>query len=156
MILLYFVLWVIFNANFTLEIAVFGIVISLVIFLFTCKFMDYSVKKEMDGYKRIGKYIRYILNLLVEVVKANIITIHYIFSQKEEIQPVIVTFKGKAKTPLGKTLIANSITLTPGTITASLEEDTFMVHCLDESYAEGIDQNVFTEIVEQIEEIGKE
>ncbi|MGN0385235.1 MAG: Na+/H+ antiporter subunit E [Lachnospiraceae bacterium] len=151
MILLYFVLWVIFNANFTLEIAIFGVVISLVIFWFTCKFMDYSIKKEINGYKKAGKYMKYIYHLLVEVVKANLVTIHFIFSQKEEIEPAIVTFKGKAKTPLGKTMIANSITLTPGTITASLEGDTYMVHCLDESYAEGIDDNVFTKIVEEVE-----
>ena len=95
--------------------------------------------------------MKYIYHLLVEVVKANLVTIHFIFSQKEEIEPAIVTFKGKSKTPLGKTMIANSITLTPGTITASLEGDTYMVHCLDESYAEGIDDNVFTKIVEEVE-----
>ena len=49
MYLLYFLLWVIFNGNFTLEICLLGIVIAGGIFAFTCKFMDYSVEKEKQN-----------------------------------------------------------------------------------------------------------
>ena len=47
MYLLYFLLWVIFNGSFTLEICIFGLIIAAAIFAFTCRFMDYSVKREM-------------------------------------------------------------------------------------------------------------
>lgn len=46
MYLLYFVLWIIFNGAVTTEICIFGLVIAGVIFAFTCRFMDYSVKKR--------------------------------------------------------------------------------------------------------------
>ena len=45
MYLLYFALWVIFNGNFTLEIAVLGILVAAAVFAFTCKFMEYSIEK---------------------------------------------------------------------------------------------------------------
>ena len=49
MYLLYFVLWIIFNGAVTTEICIFGLVIAGVIFAFTCRFMDYSVKKEKQS-----------------------------------------------------------------------------------------------------------
>ena len=51
MYLLYFLLWVIFNGNITLEIVVFGLIIAAVLFAFTCKFMDYSIAQEKRNIK---------------------------------------------------------------------------------------------------------
>ena len=47
MFVLFFLLWVIFNGQWTLEIAIFGVVIAAVMYAFVCKFMDYSVKKDL-------------------------------------------------------------------------------------------------------------
>ena len=64
MYLVYFLLWVIFNGRFNLEIAIFGIIISAVIFLFSCEFADYSVEKEKKLYKNIFRVIKYIFMLI--------------------------------------------------------------------------------------------
>ena len=69
MYLLFFLLWVIFNGNFTLEIAVFGIVIATALFAFICKFMDYSIAKEKRLLRNIFRIIRYVIVLVVEIVK---------------------------------------------------------------------------------------
>ena len=50
-------------------------------------------------------------------------------------------------------MLANSITLTPGTITVSLEGDTYCVHCLDKSMAEGIESSIFVQKLHRIEEV---
>ena len=71
MYFLYFLLWVIFNGNFTLEICLFGIVIAAAVFAFTCKFMDYSVALEISNLKKLGKFLRYVCVLIIEIVKAN-------------------------------------------------------------------------------------
>ena len=60
MYLLYFLLWVIFNGNFTLEICIFGIVIAGAILAFTCKFMDNSVEKQKQNYRKVFKFLRYV------------------------------------------------------------------------------------------------
>lgn len=151
MYLLYFLLWVIYNGKITLEITIFGIVIATLMFAFTCKFMDYSIKKELQNYKKIGKILRYVGSLLVEIIKANFATIRLIFSQKEEIAPLLVTFTSDVKTPVCKTLLANAITLTPGTITVTQRDNMYQVHCLDESMAEGLKDNCFESLVKDLE-----
>lgn len=151
MYLLYFLLWVIYNGSFTLEICIFGLVIAAVIFAFTCKFMDYSVKQELKNYKKAFLFIRYIFVLVIEIVKANFGVIHMILTQKEEVEPVLVTFHSDLKTPVGRAFLANAITLTPGTITVLLEDSEYTVHCLDESMAEGMNESVFADYVEKLE-----
>ena len=50
-------------------------------------------------------------------------------------------------------ILANSITLTPGTITVSLEGNDFYVHCLDKEFAEGIDSSAFVELLQKMEAV---
>lgn len=64
----------------------------------------------------------------------------------------MVKFKTNLKTRPGRILLANSITLTPGTITVSLSDDEYVVHCLDKSLAQGIDSSIFVELLEKMEE----
>ena len=151
MFLLYFVLWIIFNANFTLEICVIGLVLAAVIFAFTCKFADHSLQKELAIYKKSVRFLAYIFLLIKEIIKANIGVVKLILTQEEEVEPVLVTFKSFLKTPAGKAFLANAITLTPGTITVSMENDLITVHCLDEAMVEGIQGSDFEEMLEVLE-----
>ena len=151
MYLLYFILWVIFNGKITLEICLFGIVIAGAVFAFPCKFMDYSIEKEKHIVKKSFQMLHYICVLVAEIVKANFAVIHLILSEKEEIEPALVSFDAKMKTTTGKAFLANAITLTPGTITVSLEDSRYLVHCLDESMAEGMDCSVFVDLLENME-----
>lgn len=152
MYLLYFLLWIIFNGNFTLEICIFGIVIAGAIFAFTCKFMDYSVEKEKQNYRKVFKFLRYSCVLIMEIVKANFAVIHMILSEKEEAEPALVSFHSDMKTPVGRAMLANAITLTPGTITVSLEESDYVVHCLDDEFAVGMADSIFVKLLSDIEQ----
>lgn len=145
MYLLYFALWVIFNGRITLEICLFGVAIAAVIFAFTCKFLNYSIAKEKKLLKNSFRILCYIVILVKEIVKANFAVVHMILSEREELEPVLVNFRSDMKTSMGQALLANAITLTPGTITVSLEDTDYVVHCLDESLAEGMDTSIFVE-----------
>jgi len=150
MFLLYFVLWVAFAGAITLEICIFGLVIAAAIFWFTCKFMDHSIEKELKYYKKSFKFVKYLFVLLDEIRKANVQTIQMILSNKE-VKPTLVNFKTDLQTEKGKVILANSITLTPGTITVALEDSNYVVHCLDESMAPGMDKSVFVELITDLE-----
>ena len=151
MYLLLFLLWVIFNGQLTLEIALFGIVIAGLIYAFMCKFMDYSIYRDLYVFKRFFTIVRYLFVLVWEILKANTAVIRMVLSVHKEPQPEIVMFTVGLKTNVGRALLANSITLTPGTITVALEEDRFIVHCLDKSLAEGIDTSVFVRLITDME-----
>ena len=85
-----------------------------------------------------------------EIHKANLTVVGFILSKKET-KPVLVTFESKLKTDTANVLLSHSITLTPGTITVELKGNTFVVHCLDESLADGIDDSVFVRILKKFE-----
>lgn len=152
MYLLYFVLWVIFNGQITLEICLFGVVIAALMFAFTCKFMDYSLEKEKNVLRKSLGFGKYVIVLVLEIVKANFAVMHMILSEREELEPVLVSFESDMKTPTGRAFLANAITLTPGTITVALEESEYVVHCLDVGLAEGMDDSVFVEMLSKLEQ----
>jgi multicomponent Na+:H+ antiporter subunit E len=151
MFLFYFVLWVIFNGSITLEICIFGIIIAAALFAFTCRFIDYSFSREIQNYKKIFKFLRYFCLLVKEIVKANFGVIHLILTQKEEVAPELVTFSSDLKTPTGRAILADAITLTPGTITVALDEKGYTVHCLDEAMAEGLKGSEFEQQIKELE-----
>ncbi|MCD7882820.1 MAG: Na+/H+ antiporter subunit E [Lachnospiraceae bacterium] len=151
MFLLYFVLWIIYFGSVTAESVLFGLGIAAAIFAFTCAFLDHSIKKELSIYKRIPGMVRYVYVLVCEIVKANLAVIHMILSEEEELQPVLVNFHSDLQTPTGQAFLANAITLTPGTITVSLENGEYVVHCLDENLAEGMDTSVCAEMISELE-----
>lgn len=154
MFLLFFLVWIVFNGNITVEIAIIGLAVAAAVFAFICKFMDYGLKKEILLYKKLLAFIGYVIILIIEIIKANIAVIHMIVTQREVVEPVIVRFRTSLRTETARVILANSITLTPGTITVSLEGDEYEVHCLDKSLAEGIEDSMFVKLLEKME--GKE
>lgn len=151
MFLLLLAFWFIFNGRFTVEILIFGLVISLVICIFMNKFMDYSFKQELKMIPILPDLLVYIVILVVEIIKANFGMLKYIRKGPDRINPAIITFKVEFKTDLARTLLANSITLTPGTITVKCKDNDFYVHCLDKSLAEGIDTSIFVRRLKKME-----
>lgn len=151
MLLLFFICWIIFAGDFTLEIVLFGIGVSAVIFLFQCKFLNYSMEKEKRLYQNIGWGIVYAFILILEILKANIGVMQLILSPQYEVEPKLVRFRTDLKTDMARVILANSITLTPGTITVTLEGDEYTVHCLDASMAEGMDDSIFVQLLHHLE-----
>ena len=145
-------MWVIFNGRVTLEICLLGLVIAGALLAFSCRFMEYSLARERKVYRSIFLFPRYCRLLVTEIVKANVSAMRMILTQREEIEPALVSFCTDLKSQAGKALLANTITLTPGTITVTLEESEYMVHCLDESMAEGIQESAFVAYIRKFEE----
>lgn len=152
MYLVFLIIWIIFNEKFNLEILLFGLVISAAVFAFVCRFMDYSVKKELHFYRKLPGMMRYVFVLVKEILVANLNVCHLILSEKEEIDPALAQFRADMETPAGRAFYANAITLTPGTITVSLEDDTYVVHCLDESMAAGLADAKLEQMLHELEE----
>ena len=152
MFLIFFALWIIFNGKFTVEIVLFGIGIAAAVDFFIIKFMDYNPRNTWRAIKLLPQIIRYLWVLVREIFIANVQTTKMIYSAKVEVEPVLVTFKTKLKTENARVALANSITLTPGTITVSLEGNEFVVHCLDRDYAEGIENTIFEKLLLKMEE----
>lgn len=151
MLFLLFFVWIILNGKVTLEICILGILISFALYFFICRFMDYSWKKELLLFRLAPLFLQYFWVLVREIVKANMCVLRIITSPDQQPEPALVYFDTKLQTDLAKVILANSITLTPGTITVSVEESHFCIHCLDKELAEGMEASVFVELLEKIE-----
>jgi multicomponent Na+:H+ antiporter subunit E len=139
----------------TAEIAVIGAVIVFLMFAFICRFMDYSLKQEILLYKKSICLLHYILILGKEIMKANMAVLRLITSNSEVVEPVMVRVHTDLKSNFCRVLLANSITLTPGTITVSMDRDEYVIHCLDKSLSEGMEDSVFVKMLEKLERIGE-
>lgn len=152
MFIIFLVVWVLLNGQVTPEIAVIGLLLSAALFWFCCRFLHYNVQREVSLYRRAVFMLHYICVLLLEIIKANLDVMHMILTAKYQVEPCLVTLTIPLKTDWARVLLANSITLTPGTITVSLKGDRYMVHCLDKSLAEGIGDSVFVTLLRRMEE----
>ena len=151
MYLLFLAVWLILNGKVTWEILIFGLVISAVLFWFMCRFLDYSFRKEILLFRLTPLFIRYFWVLVKEIVKANVCVLKIIFSPELQPEPAFVYFDTNFKTGTARMLLANSITLTPGTITVSVEGDRFCVHCLDQELADGAEDSEFVDLLKEME-----
>ena len=76
--------------------------------------------------------------LTVEIIKANIDVAAAIVRRKMPINPSVIEVKATQETELGQVIYANSITLTPGTVTISVDKDIMTVHALTRGAAEDL------------------
>ncbi len=155
MYFIYFLLWIVLNGKLNLENVFFGIIVASIMYFFVCKFMGYSIQKDLFIMKKIFLIIKYIVILVFEVIKANIAVLKIVFSSKYDFEPAIIKFRTNLKTKTARAVLANSITLTPGTITVSLEDDEYIVHCLDKDFGKGIEACIFIKLLERMEQSGK-
>ena len=151
MFLLLFCVWVILNGRITMEICILGILVSAAIFAFLYRFLDYSVKKELLLFRLFPLFVRYLWVLVEEIVKANVCVLKIILSPELQPEPAVVYFDTRLRSGIARVMLADSITLTPGTITVSLEGNHYCVHCLDRELAQGLEDSVFVELLEEME-----
>lgn len=153
MFVAFLLLWIIFNGRVTLEILLIGMVLSAALFAFCCRFLGYSVRKDARMFRLLPLAGQYLLVLLVEIVKANRQVLFFILTPRYQAEPQLIHFTSGLRSEIARVVLANSITLTPGTITVSLEGSEFYVHCLDREFAEGIEHSVFVELLEKMEAV---
>lgn len=84
------------------------------------------------------KLIGYWSWLFIEIVKANFDVAKCVLFPKKYLRPSMFATKATQKDDMGKVIYANSITLTPGTVTVDLHDDTILVHGLTTDAADGV------------------
>ena len=95
------------------------------------------------------RLIQYTLWLIKEILKSNIQTAKVIIMKSEE--PELFSVKASQKTNEGKVTYANSITLTPGTVTTQIKNDIFEVHALTKEFGDDVRSSVMDKMVTWLE-----
>lgn len=154
MIFVLYILWFIFNEKITAETAVSGLIVCAVLYFFLCRFMGYSLKKDVKALKTFPLFLKFLIHIFINIILSNISVIKIILSQKKKAESEIVTFNPSLKKFGTKCLYANSITITPGTFTIKLKDGVYTVHSLIPSFSKDLNDSVILKYIKQMEEKG--
>ncbi|TSA24562.1 Na+/H+ antiporter subunit E [bacterium] len=121
------IIWLTLTTTFQWQELCVGIFISLVLALFLNKnYIELGLPSLTI--KKIAFIIVYIIVLFIEIIKANFDVAYRVIHPKMPIKPGVVIIKTALKQDIAKLILANSITLTPGTFTLDIEGDKLLIH----------------------------
>ena len=123
-------LWFAANSSLAVEALATGALISVVLaYMFTRKpgaWQDVRLSPQ-----RLHHFVLYTGVFVVELVRANINMMRYVYAPRIKIKPGIVRIRTKLQTPVGRLALASSIALTPGSLVIDMDDDSLFVHWLD-------------------------
>lgn len=96
------------------------------------------VDGELVPFRALVRLPRYGLYLLKEVILSNWDVFKRVWAGHPPIDPRVITVTCSLKTDFAKTVYANSITLTPGTVVITIDSDTLLIHALTADAADGV------------------
>lgn len=155
MFLVLLILWFIFNGRFTWDVLAVGIVACGAVDWFARKYCRWTLTKSFQWLRLLPALLGYCGLLVWEIIKANLAVARIILNPKMEkkVEPQLVRFEVDFKSPLTRALLANSITLTPGTITVRMLPGHFIVHALNPGMGEGLDCSAFYKGCKRLDEL---
>lgn len=125
-----FLVWLMFTSTFFWQEALVGALVSMLISLASIRLFTCCTISIFNPVK-IFWMIWYFFVFLKLLVVANLDVARRVISPSLPINPGIVKFKTKLTTNYSKMVLANSITLTPGTLSIDVVGDTFYIHWID-------------------------
>lgn len=141
-------LWLLIAPQFELSSLLLGMFISLIIVVFT---REKSETKISHLGRIILAHVKFYWVLLVEIFKANIDVAKIVLSKEMSIQPHYLNYQPNMKSAYAAVLLANAITLTPGTLSVHLDENGYVIHALTNSAAEGLVGSSLERVAKEID-----
>ena len=144
-------LWFILNGSVSMQLLVAGMLVCGGIYGFTKKYIDIQWSKK-SILTRVFELVQYILILLIEIVKSNVAVIKLVLTPNmESWHPCFMCFRSNLKSEMLRVVLANSITLIPGTVTVELEGEVLMVHVLDHRRKDSVENSANAQAMKKIE-----
>jgi multicomponent Na+:H+ antiporter subunit E len=129
--------WVLLSGKYDLFHLSLGLVCSLLIAYLTHDLLFANVRLG-NARVIVRRFFAYIPWLLYQIITSNIYVASVVLGPKHRVKPQIIRFKTKLESDISWVTLANSITLTPGTITMDIKDGEFLVHALDKKVADDL------------------
>ncbi len=146
-----FVFWMILSWKFDLVSLGIGVVCSLLVAYWSHDLLigepDYGM--TLRRYLSLAKFLPW---LLWQIVLANLNVVYLTLNPKDLIEPTVIRFNPDLQTDMGVVILANAITLTPGTVTIVANKQEFIVHAITQKDAESLLQGDMQARVRDIEQ----
>ena len=128
--LVFFIFWVAFTTSLHPDELIVGAVIAFIMAFYTGKQFSEDGLKNLT-LRKIVFSVRYLFVFIWEMIKANVDVALLVLNPKMPINPGIVEVPTKLKSNTAKLALANSITLTPGTLSVDIVEDKLYIHWIN-------------------------
>jgi multicomponent Na+:H+ antiporter subunit E len=132
-----FLFWMILSEKFDAFHLSLGVICTFIISYFSHDLLFANVRVG-DIRVIVQRFITYVPWLIYQIVVANFHVAHLALSPRMPIDPQIIQFKTKLESDISFVTLANSITLTPGTITMEIDKNEFVVHALSRKVADDL------------------
>jgi multicomponent Na+:H+ antiporter subunit E len=137
------IFWLFLTFELTLANIIVGSVSSIIAALFFERFFITNIYKLLQPHRYFW-FVVYLFVFIWECIKANIDVAYRVLHPAMPIRPGIVKVKTTLKSDMAKMLLANSITMTPGTISVDIIDDNLYIHWI---YISSEDPEVYTPII---------
>lgn len=145
------VIWLMLVNRLAVESLIFGLMLALVIPVLTAPYWP-----DRARIRNLPAIIGYVLIVLYDIVKSNIIVAGIVlFKANRDLRPAWVTVPLDLRSPEAITVLAGTITMTPGTLTADVAEDgrSLLIHCLHAPDPDGVIDEIKTRYEARLKEI---
>lgn len=129
--IIFFIVWIALTGTFRWDELATGAAVSVILAIFTSHIFTTEGLSNLSPKKVLCGIVYFFPYLIWQMIKANLDVAYRVIHPKRPINPGIVKVKTKMKSDLGKTVVANSITLTPGTFTLDVKGDEMFIHWID-------------------------
>ncbi len=143
LLLILMALWSALSGIFEIKFILYGVITCVIIttLCFPLFFMK-GIHSDTTYFLiqvNLFKFLIYFIWLMKEIVKSSVSVSWNVFRGTNSLNPQIIWFQADYDNPAARALLANSITLTPGTVTVDISEDgIYSVHALTEEAKEGL------------------
>lgn len=125
--IIYFIIWLLLTWSLKFQEVMVGLAVAFIVTLLTRDLFPDEMIKFINPVRLFWAVI-YLPYLIFYIILANFDVAYRVLNPNLPISPGIVKVKTTLKSELAKTILANSITLTPGTLTVEIDEDDYYVH----------------------------
>lgn len=125
-----FIVWTLINNTLDITILLIGFGLSLILSFFFCQKCNLFSEIRLTPKAILYTFI-YLFVFIGEMIKSNIDVARRVVSPSLPINPGIVEVKTVLTSKMGRLILANSITLTPGTFTIEINEEKIYIHWIE-------------------------
>lgn len=148
-----FAVWLLLSGHYTPFILILGVVSCITIVTVTLR-MEVA-DREGHPIHLTWRALTYMPWLMIEIIKANFDVAKRVLSPSLPVTPTLLRVKASQTTDLGQVIYANSITLTPGTISVDVANNEILVHALSREGAESLLEGIMDKRVTRMSEDSK-
>lgn len=134
------VFWLALTGSLSLVNLLVGFFVSLLVAILAQALLREQISSTRMTLRTLGRFFIYLFKLIAEIIKANVDVAARVLDPRMPIHPGIIEYKSLLTEDVPQTMLANSITLTPGTLTVDIQGQTYYIHCLALEHGEDLTQ----------------